>query len=139
MGWESFVHKYANEYPEVVKYIYIYIYKTILLNKKIFAYAWTNQVKHFGMRTFNRVEGAHSVLWRFLENSQGGFIECWKQMHKMHESQFVTIKAKFQQSLTFIKHEHKIEDFKGLHHHVSKYALDFIIPEIRRLEKPRTT
>ncbi|KAI3953958.1 hypothetical protein MKW98_017782, partial [Papaver atlanticum] len=59
-------------------------------------------------------------------------------MHKMHESQLVTIKAKLQQSLTFIKHEHKIDDFKGLHHHVSQYALDFIIYEIRRLEKSRS-
>ncbi|KAI3880706.1 hypothetical protein MKX03_008117 [Papaver bracteatum] len=134
MGLESFVRKYENQYPEVIKYLF----EMVLVNKEFFAYAWTNEVKHFGIRTSNHVEGAHSVLKRFLKNSQGGFIECWQQMHKMHESQLVTIKAKLQQSLTFKKHEHKIDDFKGLHHHVSQYALDFIISEIRRLEKSRS-
>ncbi|KAI3973417.1 hypothetical protein MKW92_045767 [Papaver armeniacum] len=121
MGLESFIRKYEKRYPE-----------------EFFAYAWTNEVKHFGVRTSNRVEGAHSVLKRFLVNSQGGFIECWQQMHNMHASQLVTIKAKFQQSLTIIKHEHNIDDFKGLHHHVSQYALDFLITEIKRLEKSRS-
>ncbi|KAI3994746.1 hypothetical protein MKX01_017055 [Papaver californicum] len=72
---------------------------------------------------------------RFLGNSQGGFVECWQQMHMKHKSQLVTIKEKFQQSMTFIKHEHNIDDFKGLHHHVSQYALNFIISEIKRSEK----
>ncbi|KAI3834461.1 hypothetical protein MKX03_032572 [Papaver bracteatum] len=134
MGLESFIRKYDKRYPEAVKYIC----ESVLVNKEFFAYAWTNEVKHFGLRTSNRVECAHSVLKRFLVNSQGGFIECWQQMHKMHESQLVTIKEKFQQSLTFIKHEHKIDDFKGLWHHVSQYALDFIITEIKRLEKLRS-
>ncbi|KAI3894819.1 hypothetical protein MKW92_046159 [Papaver armeniacum] len=134
MGLESFIRKYEKRYPEVVKYIC----DSVLVNKEFFAYAWTNEVKHFGVRTSNRVEGAHSVLKRFLVNSQGGFIECWQQMHKMHASQLVTIKAKFQQSLTVIKHEHNIDDFKGLHHHVSQYALDFLITEIKRLEKSRS-
>ncbi|KAI3883168.1 hypothetical protein MKW92_041353, partial [Papaver armeniacum] len=134
MGLESFIRKYEKRYPEVVKYIC----DSVLVNKEFFAYAWTNEVKHFGVRTSNRVEGAHSVLKRFLVNSQGGFIECWQQMHKMHASQLVTIKAKFQQSLTVIKHEHTIDDFKGLHHHVSQYALDFLIIEIKRLEKSRS-
>ncbi|KAI3836315.1 hypothetical protein MKW92_043310 [Papaver armeniacum] len=133
MGLESFIRKYEKRYPEVVKYIC----DSVLVNKELFAYAWTNEVKHFGVRTSNRVKGAHSVLKRFLVNSQGGFIECWQQMHKMHESQLVTIKAKFQQSLTVIKHEHNIDDFKGLHHHVSQYALDFLITEIKRLENSR--
>ncbi|KAI3979680.1 hypothetical protein MKX01_013775 [Papaver californicum] len=111
MGLEYFVHKYEKRYPKVIKYIY----ENVLVNKEYFA-----------------------VLKRFLKNSQCGFIECWQQMHKMHESQLVTIKAKFQQSMTFIKHEHNIDDFKGLHHHVLQYALNFIISEIRRLEKSRT-
>ncbi|KAI3875992.1 hypothetical protein MKX03_026228, partial [Papaver bracteatum] len=134
MGLESFVRKYEKRYPEAIKYIY----DNVLVNKEFFAYAWTNEVKHFGTRTSNRVEGAHSVLKRFLGNSQGGFVECWQQMHKMHESQLITIKAKFQQTLTFIKHEHKIDDFKGLHQHVSQYALNFIISEISRLEKSKS-
>ncbi|KAI3904950.1 hypothetical protein MKW92_009920 [Papaver armeniacum] len=134
MGLESFVRKYEKRYPEAIKYIY----DNVLVNKEFFAYAWTNEVKHFGTRTSNRVEGAHSVLKRFLGNSQGGFVECWQQMHKMHESQLITVKAKFQQTLTFIKHEHRIDDFNGLHHHVSQYALNFIISEISRLEKSRS-
>ncbi|KAI3875991.1 hypothetical protein MKX03_026227 [Papaver bracteatum] len=134
MGLESFVRKYEKQYLEAIKYIY----DNVLVNKEFFAYAWTNEVKHFGTRTSNRVEGAHSVLKRFLGNSQGGCVECWQQMHKMHESQLITIKAKFQQTLTFIKHEHRIDDFKGLHQHVSQYALNFIISEISRLEKSKS-
>ncbi|MCL7048822.1 hypothetical protein MKW94_023387 [Papaver nudicaule] len=130
---DSFVRKYQIRYPEVITYLF----DSVLVNKEYFAYAWTNDVKHFGIRTSNRVEGAHSVLKRFLGNSQGGFVECWKQMHKMHESQ-LNIKAKFQQSLTFIKHQHRVSDFKGLHNHVSQYALDFIIKESERLEKSRS-
>ncbi|MCL7022193.1 hypothetical protein MKW94_011699 [Papaver nudicaule] len=131
---ESFVRKYQIRYPEVITYLY----DSVLVNKEYFAYAWTNDVKHFGIRTSNRVEGAHSVLKRFLGNSQGGFVECWKQMHNLHESQLTNIKAKFQQSLTFIKHHHRISDFKGLHNHVSQYALDIINKEVGRLEKSRS-
>ncbi|KAI3970825.1 hypothetical protein MKX01_024472 [Papaver californicum] len=122
MGLESFLRKYEKRYPEVIKYIY----KIVLVNKEYFAYVWINEVKHFGIRTSNRVKGTHSVLKRFLRNSQGGCI------------QLVTIKAKFQLGMTFIKHEHNIDDFKGLHHHVSQDVLNFIISEIRRLEKSKT-
>ncbi|KAI3984325.1 hypothetical protein MKX01_011279, partial [Papaver californicum] len=117
MGLKSFVHKYEKRHPEVIKYI---LYEKIFVNKEYFTYAWTNEVKHFGIRTSNCVEAAHSVLKRLL-----GIVN-------MHESQLVTTKAKFQQSMTFIKHEHNIDDFKGLHHHVSQYALNLIIFEIRR-------
>ncbi|KAI3886715.1 hypothetical protein MKX03_011137 [Papaver bracteatum] len=110
MGFESFIRKYEKRYPGVVKYIC----DSVLVNKEFFAHAWTNEVKHFGVRTSNRV------------------------VHIMHESQLVTIKAKFQQSLSVIKHEHNINDFKGLHHHVSQYSLDFLITEIKRLEKSRS-
>ncbi|KAI3997137.1 hypothetical protein MKX01_008981, partial [Papaver californicum] len=113
MGLESFVHKYEKRYPEVIKYIY----ENVLVNMEYFAYTWTNKVKHFRIRTSNHAEGAHSVFKQFLKNSQGGFVECWQQIHKMHESQLVTIKVKFQQSMNFIKHKHNIYDFKGLHHH----------------------
>ncbi|KAI3904048.1 hypothetical protein MKX01_039982 [Papaver californicum] len=86
----------------------------------------------------------HEVIKYIYENvlvNKEFFAYAWtneQQMNKMHESQLVTVKAEFQQSMTFIKHEHNIHDFKGLHIHMSQYALNFITSEIRRLEKSKT-
>ncbi|KAI3843036.1 hypothetical protein MKX03_018291, partial [Papaver bracteatum] len=113
MALDSFVRKYEERYPAAIKYIR----ETVLENKEYFAYAWTNEIRHYGNRTSNCVEGSHNVFKQYLENSRGGFIECWKHMHNMFRSQLVDIKADFQKSINFIKHEHNISEFRGLHHH----------------------
>ncbi|KAI3851769.1 hypothetical protein MKW92_003937, partial [Papaver armeniacum] len=46
-----------------------------------FVCAWTNQIKHFGNRTKNRVEGEHAILKIFLIYSTGNFIKCWQDMN----------------------------------------------------------
>ncbi|KAI3868254.1 hypothetical protein MKX03_000165 [Papaver bracteatum] len=131
MALDSFVRKYEERYPAAIKYIH----ETVLENKEYFAYAWTNEIRHYGNQTSNRVEGAHNVFKKYLENSRGGIIECWKHMHNMFRSQLVDIKAYFQKNINFIKHEHNITEFKGLHHHVSQYALDIIRSELGKLDK----
>ncbi|KAI3954221.1 hypothetical protein MKW98_018045 [Papaver atlanticum] len=134
MALDSFVQKYDERYPEAIKYIH----ETVLANKEYFAYAWTNEIRYYGIRTTNRVEGAHNIFKQYLENSRGGFIECWKHMHNMFRSHLVVIKAAFQKSINFRKHEHNIAEFRGLHHHVSQYALDKICLQLARLKKMRS-
>ncbi|KAI3858107.1 hypothetical protein MKW98_029581, partial [Papaver atlanticum] len=81
-----------------------------LARKEKFVCAWTNQIKHFGNRTTNRVEGEHAILKRFLKCFTGNFL---KGLHEHRRSPYI----------------------KHLVYHVSRTALDFILREIKSLSK----
>lgn len=45
--------------------------------------AWTDQVRHFGNITTNRVKSAHARLKNWLRNSQGDFCRDWDVVNQM--------------------------------------------------------
>lgn len=57
----------------------------------MFVDAWTNKVLHFGTRTNNRVESAHSCLKGWLESSTLALDSIWKKIDMMIQGQLVKI------------------------------------------------
>ena len=45
--------------------------------------AWTDHVFHLGCRTTNRVESAHALMKKYLDNSVGDLATCWEKIHDM--------------------------------------------------------
>ncbi|KEH27473.1 hypothetical protein MTR_5g413325 [Medicago truncatula] len=77
--------------------------------------AWTDHVLHLGCRTTNRVESAHALLKKYLDNS------------------FTAIQTTFGQSVSMLEHRFKdVTLYTGLGGHVSRYALDNIALEETR-------
>ncbi|KAI3859597.1 hypothetical protein MKX03_007616 [Papaver bracteatum] len=103
---------WVKKYPKWISYV-----KTQwLARKEKFVCAWTNQIKHFGNRTINRVEGEHAILKRFLK--------------------WIKIRASFEKSKNIGLHEHHRSPYiQHLVYHVSKTVLDFISREIKSLSK----
>jgi len=89
--------------------------------------AWTDHVLHLGCRTTNRVESAHALVKKYLDNSVGDLGTCWEKIHDRSVLPFTAIQT-FGQSIT----EHRFKDvtlYSGLGGHVSRYALENIALE----------
>jgi len=99
---------YANalvEFQEVCSDFPIFLtYAMTTLNeaKETIVRAWTDNVLHLGCRTTNRVESAHALLKKYLDNSVGDLGTCWEKIHDMLVLQFTTIQTSFGQSVTVI-------------------------------------
>ncbi|KAI3881991.1 hypothetical protein MKW92_024281, partial [Papaver armeniacum] len=123
---------WGNKYPKWISYV-----KTQWLARKDkFVCAWTNQIKHFGNRTTNRVEGEHAILKKFLKCSTRIFLKCWQDMNNAWLTRGIKIRASFEKSKNIGLHEHCRSPYiKHLVYHVSRTALDFISMEIKSLSK----
>ncbi|KEH37073.1 hypothetical protein MTR_2g030885 [Medicago truncatula] len=95
--------------------------------------AWTDHVLHLGCRTTNRVESAHALVKKYLDNSVGDLGTCWEKIHDMLLLQFTAIQTTFGQSVILFEHRFKdVTLYSGLGGHVSRYALDNIALEESR-------
>jgi len=95
--------------------------------------AWTDNVLHLGCRTTNRVESAHALVKKYLDNSVGDLGTCWEKIHDMLVLQFIAIQTTFGQSVTVLQHRFKdVTLYYGLGGHVSRFALDNIALEESR-------
>ncbi|AES94826.2 OTU-like cysteine protease [Medicago truncatula] len=95
--------------------------------------AWTDHVLHLGCRTTNRVESAHALLKKYLDNSVGDLGTCWEKIHDMLLLQFTAIQTSFGHSVCVLEHRFKdVTLYSGLGGHVSRYALDNIALEETR-------
>jgi len=142
--WKTIVESptqelYANalvEIQEVCSDFPIFLtYAMTILNevKEKIARAWTDHVLHLGCRTINRVESAHALLKKYLDNSVGDLGICWEKIHDMLVLQFTAIQTSFGQSVTILEHRFKdITLYSGLGGYVSRYALDNIALEESR-------
>jgi len=104
---------YANalvEFQNVCSDFPIFLtYAMITLNevKEKIVRAWTNHVLHLGCRTTNRVESAHALVMKYLDNSVGGLGTCWEKIHDMLVLQLTVIQTSFGQSVTVLEHRFK--------------------------------
>ncbi|KEH18469.1 hypothetical protein MTR_8g020433 [Medicago truncatula] len=88
---------------------------------------------HLGCRTTNRVESAHALVKKYLDNSVGDLGTCWEKIHDMLVLQFTAIQTTFGQSITVLEHRFKyVTLYSGLGCHVSRYVLDNIALEESR-------
>jgi len=95
--------------------------------------AWTDHVLHLGCRTTNRVESAHALVKKYLDNSVGDLGTCWEKIYDMLVLQFTAIQTTFGQSVTVLEHGFKdVTLYSRLAGHVSRYALDNIALEESR-------
>ena len=62
------------------------------VNEKIVR-AWIGHVLHLGCRTTNRVESAHALAKKYLDNSVGDLGTCLKKIHDMLVLQFTAIQS----------------------------------------------
>jgi len=98
--------------------------------------AWTDHVLHPGCRTTNRVESAHALVKKYLDNSVGDLGTCWEKIHDMLVLQFTAIQTTFGQNVTVLEHRFKdVTLYSGLGGHVSRWALDNIALEESRCRK----
>lgn len=94
---------------------------------------WTDRVLHLGCRSTNRVESAHALVKKYLDNSVGDLGTCWEKIHNMLLLQHTAIQTAFGQSVTVLEHRFKdVTLYSGLGGHVSRYALDNIAMEESR-------
>ncbi|GAU43120.1 hypothetical protein TSUD_373150 [Trifolium subterraneum] len=90
---------------------------------------------HMGNYTTNRVESAHGVLKKSLEDSSGDLVKGWEAIHHMLGLQFTEIQTQFGQSMSVEEHRyqdvrlHSLLPFK-----VSRAALDYIYQEAKRVD-----
>jgi len=90
-------------------------------------------VLHLGCRTTNRVESAHALVKKNLDNSVGDLGTCWEKIHDMLLLQFIAIQTTFGQSVTVLEYIFKdVTLYSGLGGPVSRYALDNIALEESR-------
>jgi len=95
--------------------------------------AWTDHAMHLGCRTTNRVELAHALVKKYLDNSVGDLGTCWEKIHVMLVLQFTAIQTTFGQSVTILEHRFKnVNLYSELGGHVSRWALDNIALEESR-------
>ncbi|KAH1193809.1 putative protein FAR1-RELATED SEQUENCE 10 [Glycine max] len=80
-----------------------------------------------------RVESAHWVLKRVLQNSVGDLCSVWDAMNNMITLQHVEIKASFETSTHVVGHVYKKTLYKRLLGMVSRDALNQIASEVDRL------
>jgi len=92
--------------------------------------AWTDHVMHLVCRTTNRVESAHALVKKYLDNSVRDLGTCWEKIHDMLVFQFTAIQTTFGQSVTVLEHKFKdVTLYSGLGGHVPRWALDNIALE----------
>ena len=88
---------------------------------------------HLCYITTNRVESAHALVKKYLDNSVGDLGTCWEKKHDMLVIQFTAIQTTFGQSVTVLEHRFKdVNLYSGLGGHVSRWALDNIALEESR-------
>jgi len=86
----------CSDFPLFLKYVMT----TLNEVKEKTARAWTDHVLHLGCRTTNRVESAHALVNKYLDNSVGDLGNCWEKIHDMLLLQFTAIQTTFGQSIT---------------------------------------
>ena len=80
-----------------------------------------------------RVEFAHLVLKRLLQNSLGDLCSVWEAMNNMIMLQHTEIKASFEASTHVVGHVFKVTIYKRLLGMISRYALNHIVVEFEHV------
>ncbi|XP_070667353.1 PKS-NRPS hybrid synthetase cheA-like [Malus domestica] len=129
-NWHAFESKFSS-FHEGIDYL-----KTTWLNehKEKFVAAWTDTCMHFGTKTSNRAESAHSKLKRMISSSQLSFDILWNNIHALLELQHTELKASFEKSRCFVYHGLKHEELRELRGFVSIEALNIIVCEAKRID-----
>ncbi|KAH1194291.1 hypothetical protein GmHk_19G055125 [Glycine max] len=105
----------------------------IIPHKEKFVKAWTNKMMYLENTTTNRVEFAHGVLKRLLQNNLGNPCSVWEAMNNMITLQHTEIKASFETSTHVVGHVFKVTLYKRLLGMISRYALNQIVVEFERV------
>lgn len=82
----------------------------------------------------NRAESSHSKLKRYLMSSLCNFGTSWKRIHALLVLQHTEIKASFEKSLIFVRHEFMKNLFQEMLGFVSHAGLDYILGESKRMD-----
>ena len=95
------ISKKCEKYHDLLKNVE----STILdhVNEKIVC-AQTDQVRHLGNTTTNRVESAHATLKIWLENNKGDLCGDWDPVNQMIQNQHNEMHTLFGQSITVLEH-----------------------------------
>jgi hypothetical protein len=83
---EAFEDLYArlkNDYSKQVDLL-AYLDKYKYSKKELFAAAWSNQLKHYGVTITSRIEGAHSCLKALLNSSRNDLLDMVKVIKSLH-------------------------------------------------------
>ncbi|XP_058751897.1 uncharacterized protein LOC131625001 [Vicia villosa] len=124
--------KVCEKYPDLLKYVESTILDKV---KEKFVCAWTNNVRHLGNTTTNRVESAHVTLKNWLGNSKGDLCQDWDTINLMIKNQHNEIQTSFGQRIIVL--EHRFKDnilYSQLIGNMSQARLNYIFHEAKRGE-----
>lgn len=125
----SVIHfrKVCEKYPDLLKYVQSTILDRV---KEKIVYAWTDNVRHLGNTTSNRVESAHATLKIWLGNSKGDLCRDQDSMNHMIQNQHNEIQTIFDQSITILEHRFKDNTlYSQLVGNISQASLNYIFHE----------
>ena len=116
--------KVCEKYPSLLKYVESTILDQV---KEKIVCAWTDNVRHLGNTTTNRVESAHASLKNWLGNSKGDLCRDWDSVNLMIKNQHNEIQTTFGRSITVL--EHRFKDnilYSHLVGNISRAGLNYI-------------
>ncbi|XP_058746437.1 uncharacterized protein LOC131619347 [Vicia villosa] len=103
--------------------------------KENFVCAWTNNVRHLGNTTANRVESTHASLKNWLANSMGDFCRDWDTVNLMIKNKRNEIQTTFGRSIAVLEHQFRDNIlYSQLIGNVSRAGLNYIFHEAKQGE-----
>ncbi|GAU44185.1 hypothetical protein TSUD_87450 [Trifolium subterraneum] len=122
----------CKKWPRLLRYIEETVLDT---DKEKVVCAWVDKHMHMGNYTTNRVESAHGVLKKSLEDSSGDLVKGWEPIHHMLGLQFTEVQTQFGQSMSVEEHRYRdVRLYSLLPFKVSRATLDYIYQEAKRVD-----
>ncbi|XP_058746429.1 uncharacterized protein LOC131619338 [Vicia villosa] len=122
----------VTKYPGLLKYVESTILDKV---KEKFVCVWTDNVRHLGNTTTNRVESTHASLKNWLANNTGDLCRDWDTVNLMIKNQYNEIQTTFGRSITLL--EHRFRDnilYSQLIGNMSRSGLNYIFHEAKQDE-----
>jgi hypothetical protein len=131
---ENSLQKLESKYSQNHVAVWNYLNSTWLPFKEYFVSCYINQFPHFGSSSTSRVEGNHHVIKSYVRLGKLDLLVVFRRLTLMLSNQKVELMAEIErQKLTRAHHlAHNV--FQNLHYRVSRFALDKIFTQLKKLE-----
>jgi MULE transposase domain/FAR1 DNA-binding domain len=131
--FEHQLYEFKRKYNSDIDII-TYIDNTwINIHKEKFITAFTNEYLHFNSTSSSRVEGAHSIIKKYLLVSTGHVDTVCMKLELAISNQITEIKAKEQFDRINIKHLYRLPVFNNLIGNISDFAMNILYNQYKKI------
>ncbi|XP_050908230.1 uncharacterized protein LOC127121837 [Lathyrus oleraceus] len=103
--------------------------------KETIVCVWTDQVRHLGNTTTNRVKSSHARLKNRLGNIKGDLCRDWDSVNQMIQNQHNDIHTSFGRTITVLEHKFKVNNlYSQLVSNISRAGLNYNFHEVKRAD-----